>query len=645
MTNPLNRREFLAVTTLAGAGWLAGRSLPSQAAGITPAGSFGADVVVLLTDWCEALLKLQYRDASQPEQFGAFRCPACGIIHGRGGDATYPLLHMAARTKRPEFLEAALRAQAWMRNVDAPDGAWLNDPHVARSWKGITVFGGITLAESLRHHGALLDHATREAWTARLRRAADFVNREFHWNNYSNINYPVTASYALTLFGQVLEDARLTARGREFARRSLDYLTKPSRLLYGEGKPNEKRSPKGCVPVDLGYNVEESLQALAQYGLLTGGEDVLGPVVEALRAHLEFMLPDGGWDNSWGTRSYKWTWWGSRTSDGSVPAYALLAHRDPAFAAGALLNLAALRACTRDGLLHGGPHYHVHGFAPCVHHTFCHAKALAALLDHPAFDPSLTATAPLPRAAAHGVRAFPEIQVWLAANGPWRGTVSAYDWFNVKPGMTTHQATGGSLALLWHEKVGAVLSASLADYVLWEPTNMQKLDAPDFPLTPRVELVENGKRFTNLYDGAAQVAVSEESGALIFRVRTRLLAADGKPPADGAIACELIYRLTPEAVHIESAFAGPEAARAACRLVLPVVATKAERTTQLTSHGLMVAKAGGLVRLDSATPLVVADGLDRRVFNPIPGFEAVSVSIPPDEAGRCRVSLRVTPLG
>jgi len=643
MINHLNRRGFLAVTTLAGAGWLAGRSLPTHAAGITPAGPFGTDVATLLTDWCEALLKLQYSDASQPEQFGAFRCPACGIIHGRGGDATYPLLHMAARTKRQDFLEAALRAQAWMRNVDSPDGAWLNDPHVAHSWKGITVFGGIALAESLRHHGTLLDHATRETWSARLRRAADFVNREFHWNNYSNINYPVTASYALTLFGEVLEDARLTARGREFARRSLDYLTKPSRLLYGEGKPYEQRSLKGCVPVDLGYNVEESLQALAQYGLLTGDEDVLGPVVESLKAHLEFMLPDGGWDNSWGTRSYKWTWWGSRTSDGSVPAYALLARREPTFAACALANLAALRACTRDGLLHGGPHYHAHGFAPCVHHTFCHAKALAALLDHPAFEPNLITTAPLPRAAACGVRAFPEVQVWLAANGPWRGTVSAYDWFNVKPGMTTHQATGGSLALLWHEKVGAVLSASLADYVLWEPTNMQKLNAPDFPLTPRVERMENGKRFTNLYDGAAQVAMSEEGGAQIFRVQTRLLAVDGESPADGVTACELIYRLAPGAVQIEAAFTGSEAACAACRLVLPVVATAAERATQPTDQRLTVAKVGGVVCLDSATPLLVTDGLDHRVFNPVPGFEAVPVSIPPDAAGRCRVSLWVTP--
>ena len=47
---------------------------------------------------------------------------------------------------------------------------------------------------------------------------------------------------------------------------------------------------------------------------------MLDQTVAALRTHMEFMLPDGAWDNSWGTRNYKWSWWGSRTSDGCHPA-------------------------------------------------------------------------------------------------------------------------------------------------------------------------------------------------------------------------------------------------------------------------------------------------------------------------------------
>ena len=599
--NPLSRRQFLAASAAGCAGLWGARLFAGNAPVAAPLNNFGADVSALLADWCDGLLRLQFRDESKPEQFGAFRCPACGIIHGRCADASYPLMHLAARTGKREYLDAALRTRAWSRNVDCADGAWQNDPGTTHSWKGITVFGSIALAEALHHHGKLLDAATRDAWTARLRKGIEFVFRGFHWKNYSNINYPVTASYALALCGRVLDEPQYVERGREFARKSLEFFTKPNRLLYGEGKPYELRSPKGCAPVDLGYNVEESLQALAQYGLLTGDEEVLGATVESLKAHLEFMLPDGGWDNSWGTRSYKWTYWGSRTSDGCLPAYALLAAREPTFATAAIRHLALLRSCTKDGLLHGGPGYIARGVPPCVHHTFCHAKALASLLDHPKFVPALAGTSPLPRAAARGIRAFPEIQVWLAATGPWRATVSGYDWFTTRPKMTIRQATGGALGLLWHERVGPVLCASLAEYLPWEPANMQPMTEPDVPLTPRVERIVDGKRVSNLFDGEAEVVPSEEAGALVFRVKMKLLPG------------ELVYRITPDAVRIESKCEGG-------RLVLPIIAT-----------------ALGKVRVEATTPVRA----EKRFFNAVPGFEAEPLIIEPDADGKCCATISV----
>jgi hypothetical protein len=544
--------------------------------------------------------------------------------------------------------------------VDCDNGAWQNDPGKKHGWEGITVFGAIALAESLHHHGKLLDTATRVAWLDRLRKATEFVFREFHWNNYAYINYPITASYALWLCGKVLGEARYRDRGREFARKSLGFLTKPSRLLYGEGKPYEQRSAKGCAPIDLGYNVEESLQALAQYGLLSGDEEVLGPTIESLKAHLEFMLPDGGWDNSWGTRSYKWTYWGSRTSDGCLPAYALLASREPAFATAAIRHLALLRSCTKDGLLHGGPHYIARGVPPCVHHTFCQAKALASLLDHPKFKPDLLASVALPRTATRGIRAFPEVQVWLAATGPWRATVSGYDWFNTKPNMSIRQATGGALGMLWHERVGPVLCASLAEYLLWEPENMQPNTwGKDAPLTPRVERIVDGKLFSsllnataeitkrfsnlidadgkhfhnlfdvdskrpsNIFDAAAEITPSEENGAVIFRVKTRLVGGESVP-------CELVYRLTKNGVRIESKTANGH-------LVLPIIATAAVRATQLDAKTIMVGK----VRVEAATALQAVGGLNERIFNAVPGFEALPLTVVPDDAGRCRVEIRV----
>ena len=48
------------------------------------------------------------------------------------------------------------------------------------------------------------------------------------------------------------------------------------------------------------------------------------------------------------------------------------------------------------------------------------------------------------------------------------------------------------------------------------------------------------------------------------------------------------------------------------------------------------------MRVEALTPLRVEGGLERRVFNPVPGFEALPVAVTPDATGRCRVVLRVT---
>ena len=320
---PLTRRTVLAAGAVAPAA-----RLPRAAAdpGLVP---LAED---LLRDWCDGLLRLQIDDRKHAEQHGAFRCPACRLLHGRCGDAVYPLLRMARSSGQARYLDGAVRVVDWMKNVDAPDGAWTNEPNAPDSWKGITVFGAIALGEGLRHHGELLDRAVKERWSTRLRAAARFIHDTLAIG-YANINYPVTAAYALTLLGQLFDEPRWRARGRALAHEALPFLT-PGKLLTGEGQPQTRRSPKGLLPVDLGYNVEESLPALAQYGLLAGDEEVLEAATAALAAHLEFMLPDGGWDNSWGTRNFKWTYWGSRTTDGCQPGYALFGQSPPRLRSG-----------------------------------------------------------------------------------------------------------------------------------------------------------------------------------------------------------------------------------------------------------------------------------------------------------------------
>ncbi|HSV16038.1 MAG TPA: hypothetical protein VLI90_17380, partial [Tepidisphaeraceae bacterium] len=345
------------------------------------------------------------------------------------------------------------------------------------------------MAEALHHHGELLDVPTRTRWRDRLASAVKFLDGWMTMET-GNINYPVTSSLAFTVAGEVLGDHHYLDRGREFAHHALDYFT-ANHLLFGENHPATFVTPKGCRPIDLGYNVEESLPSLALYAMRTKDQPVLDAVVASLAAHMEFMLPDGSWDNSWGSRMFKWTWWGSRTSDGCFPAYALLADREPRFAEVGRHNLALMQSCTHDGLLFGGPHLHLNGDPPCVHHTFTHAKALATVLD--AGGPVAVADrAALPRDSASGVKTFDEIQTRLIAVGPWRATLTDYDLVYYKS--PTGHPTGGTMSLLYHTALGPICVASMIEYALVEANNMQKHgDYPTMPLTPRVEVIIDGQ--------------------------------------------------------------------------------------------------------------------------------------------------------
>jgi hypothetical protein len=588
------------------------------------------------------MLAVQIQDPANPAVQGALSCPACDFIHGRCMDAVYPFLHMARVTGDRKYLDAGIAVFEWSKNVSQEDGSWtvIADP---KSWKGITVFGAIALAETLHYHGELLDDATRQRWHERLGRAGDYLYANFTKLDFSNINYGCTGVYGLHLLSQVLDRPAYAQRSRELASGLREFLTQPNGLLFGEGKPVSERTARGCYPVDLGYNVEESLVSLALYAEATRDPEFTALITRVMRNHLEFMLPDGGWDNSWGTRQSKWTYWGSRTSDGCQPGFAVLAKDDPAFATAVYENTRLYRRCTANGLLHGGPHYISHGVPPCVHHTFTHAKALAAVRDRGDLARRIRPGAPLPRAVAEGVREYPEIATWLAARGPWRATVTAYDWIYRKD---AQQPTGGVISMLWHEQVGPLLAGSMARYVLVETNNMQvNPDPGDYPLTPRVELSEDGTWFTQLYDLGAQVTHSTSAEAIEFQVAARLLNESRSKPARGASECALTYRFAGDTVMIvaQASGAGSDAHRP--RLVLPVISATGEQVALLTDRRIEIRKPEGRLVIEANQPLRIENTGRERIINPVPGFEAVPIvaDVPTDMGARLECRFRVIP--
>jgi hypothetical protein len=634
----MHRRRFIQSTAAGSLGF----ALPSsaRAEGTSPEDTDSFDPLSrdLLRDWCDGLLALRIDSPSDSTRHGALDCPGCKVIHGRCMDAVYPFLHMAKATGDERYLTAGIEVFEWSKNVTLESGAWTNDLN-PKSWQGTTLFGAIALAEALHHHGDLLDDPTRQRWLARLGRAADFIHQTITRMEFANINYGCTAISGMHLLGKMLDRPAYFERSRQLAGELEHFISEPSGLLIGEGKPATRVSPRGCRPVDLGYNVEESLPAIALAAIASGNKTLAATAKKLLESHLDFMLPDGAWDNSFGTRQAKWTYWGSRTSDGCQPGYALMAGHHPAFATAVIENTRLMRRCTVSGLLAGGPHLASAGMKPCVHHTFTHAKALAVVRDHKGLAQTIRVTAPLPRAGADGVRHYPEIATWLAARGPWRATITASDWFYRND---VRQPTGGCISLLWHPLVGPIFAGSMPRYVRVEPHNMQVHPHPgDHPLTPRIELRHGGNWFTQLFDSAAEVKHSDVDGRITFEVATRLLEESGEAPPQGRAECRLTYLFDAETTTITASAPGVGSENSRPRFVLPLISPGGEKVTRVAANRIEIRKPGGTLILEADSPLELEDPGRPRIFNLVPGFEAVPVfaEIPANGTLICRIRI------
>ncbi len=646
----VTRRELLRIATAGAAAMGAQRVFaelsPDSAAPLPQGASGGSERQLyadLLRTWCDGLIDRQVVGMSDPAFNGGFLCAACALIHGRIGDAVYPLLHMAHSTGDAKYLRAALAVHEWSeRNVSRPDGSWVNDVSLS-TWQGITVFHSIALAEALAHHGAVLDAPTRNQWKDRLAAAAKFLDG-FITIETGNVNYPVTASLAFVLCGQVLGEDHYIERGRALAHEVMQQFT-PAGFLIGEGHPLNGISPKGCRPVDLGYNVEESLPSLALYAKLTGDQPVLDQVLAAWKAHMEFMLPDGAWDNSWGTRNYKWTWWGSRTSDGCHPGLVLLAEHDPRFREAARRNVELMRACTHDGLLYGGPDYFVHGDPPCIHHTFTHAKALATILDRGAFSTEADPRPQLPREEPYGLRSFRDIGTHLAAVGPWRATVTEYDWEYVEHvqaggGGAGGHVSGGALSLLFHRTLGPIFTASMTEYQMIEISNQQAYrDNFHMGLTPRIEC-SAGETYNSLNDLKAVLKTEQREGQIFFDARGRLLTASRKAPTGGDIEYHLTHTISEAAVELTASASGSNAALV--RFIFPVIARAGERVERPDAQTVRIARPHGTLTLHTDAPAGFEPIPTERTFNLVPGFEAVPLAITLEPGKEVRVRLEAT---
>ena len=465
---------------------------------------------MLLKAWCDGLIERQIVDAYDKNMNGGFLCPACKTVHGRGDNAIYAFYYMFDRTGEEKYRKAAELCFDFQENFICDDGGLYNDANV--TWKAITVFSAISYLKTLENFSEHI--RDKEKFEKRTLNMVNWVYNNLTLNFYSNINYQCATSLCMALAGKYFSCSNFTKRAEEILLYCVNNFTENG-ILYGEGHPHNITSKKGCKAIDIGYNVEESVPALAECAVVLNDKNKIKFFADVLKKQLIFMLPDGAWDNSFTCRNYKWTYFGSRTSDGAAGIYMLYSKYDKCFEAAAKRNLDLMGKCTFDGLLYGGPHYKKAGEMPCVHHTFTHVIALtdALLLGLSEADGEIPSDDFTPY-----VKYFPELDSYKICSGNFIADFSGYDINrNLFMGGTAY-ATGGALSLLYHKEKGIITASSIFSYRLAESNNQQlplNLERHS-NLTPRAEIIKDGTVYATCLDDAAVVEIKGD----LIKVKT-----------------------------------------------------------------------------------------------------------------------------
>lgn len=517
----------------------------------------------LLKEYCDAMIELQ--DKSGDKAFnGGIYCRACKNIHGRCSDAVYGFTVAAKLFGEEKYIKAAKDVFAYGENMICDDGGLYNDAQT--TWRYTTTFHLTVVIEALRAGKGIFDAETIKAFEARAEKMANWLYENLDEKSPANINYATTNGLALAISGNYFHNQKYLDRAKRLVDYAMEHISENG-LLYGECKPHDKLSEKGCRGIDIGYNVEESVPALVKYSFEVGDEVLKEKLIGIVRSHLDFMFPDGGWDNSFGCRNNKWTYWGSRTSDGCVPMLLLFADKDPMFAEAAYRNAEMLDKCSIGGLLYGGPHYRKRGEYACTHHTFEHVNSIAFALDHINEKYLMpTKRGKIPSDSTDSFKYYKEVRTYKIAKGDYLATITDYD-FDI---FFSGHASGGTLTALYNRKIGPMIMGSVTDYVLVEPTNMQQVkDRQNHrSLLPRLVKTIDGTEYSSTFFLNAEMVDNRAIDGYFISAMTGL--SDNKGNELSGIKPQIDYKLSENGLSIDIKNAN------GLTLVLPLIAGKVD---------------------------------------------------------------------
>ena len=564
----------------------------------------------------DQLLSTQITDPEDPD-FGALVSPSNNPQpnprHSRAAEAVYPIAVAYKHTKDAKYRDAAISLGNWLVGLQQDDGSWGENWPGHDGWNGTTADQLISLAGALELLRPELGPGELQAWENAIAMAADFSMGRFPGT--SNINYTPTAAVGLVLAHRAVQAPK--AAWLDKAASLIEHVSaqvNTDNFIVGEGKG-----------VDLGYNIAQTIGFIAWYGILQDDPAAVDLAASVLKTHLYFMYPNGAIDNSWGTRSFKWTLEsGSKTAPGVHFSFGLLADRDPAIARGAALALDWLQnhALDAENRVVYGPHAYLHENSnpPSNYQTFARAQSIATAVE---FGPKPMPAGPIPAEKYNWVQLFSTIETAVLRTERVMATLSSYANNERYPLETA--VRGGSATVVWFEGYGPdgfLQVSSQTEYQRIETRHMPKGIEP-MPLTPRIETT-GGAYQTNLFDPGAVLAVADSTEAI------EVISSGALRDKDGAAGPSFEWT---HSFHKDRYSKTVEIASAAgVRIVEPFVDNPGNSYAQEGDDTFVITTEDGgqwQLKIESGSvPYSLSHGEQRdRYYHPFPGFNAYPLII------------------
>ena len=219
------------------------------------------------------------------------------------------------------------------------------------------------------------------------------------------------------------------------------------------------------------------------------------------------------------------------------------------------------------------------------------------------------------------VKYYPELSSWLLSSKQIKACVTAYDWEYMPGG----HVSGGTLSLLQHKEMGMLLCAGMGEYSLKEPNNMQVPDkVRQECLALRIETLIDGRIYSSIYEEQAEVTCHQEQDAVYLKAEGVLKDIDHNPSDSEELPYYFEYQFGEKKVQISAFF--PKG-----KLILPFI-SKSEETIVVcqNAHHINCVKNGQEVILKLYGEAELPYGTNR-IFNLIPGLQAVRMDIRPEE--------------